>query len=224
LFKAEKPQRVLAAGFLAWTLLALVQAGITKIGFVYYVLPMVPPFALLTGMEVRALRAAWFQQRRRIWGVLFAAALIAAVLVNSALVNGAVYRDFAAYALGQITYTEYLTGHLGTGKLHLRISEVAGYIRARTAPEEKVYYWGNAVQFYELAERRCASENIWPYYAGVFQPVEELFGAQTPYMVVERSEYYDPPPYLREYLAQGYVLEATIEQHEIYRYTESEKK
>lgn len=219
LIKGDSKQRILSAGLLTWILLSLAQAGLTPVGFVHYVLLSTPPVALLVALEIDTLKCMWFQLAPRGARVFFTAFAVSAVLVNSALVNGAVYRDYAAYILGWISYPEYLVGHLGTGTIHLKMSQVADFVRSRTGPDDKIYYWGNAVQLYYLLDRRCASENIWPYYAGVFEPVDDLFGPQTPYMVVERSAFFSPPSLVDEYLADEYVLESTIADHEIYRYS-----
>jgi hypothetical protein len=220
LLKGDAKQRILSAGLLAWILLSLAQAGLTPVGFVHYVLLSTPPVGLMAALEIDTLKRMWFQPAQRSARVFFTVLVMSTVLVNSALVNGAVYRDYAAYALGRITYDEYLVGHQGTGTIHLKMSQVADYIRSRTDPEAKIYYWGNAVQLYYLLDRRCASENIWPYYAGAFESVEDLFGPQTPYMVVERSAFYDPPPWVDEYLVDAYILETTIDDHEIYHFIE----
>lgn len=96
--------------------------------------------------------------------------------------------------------------------------QVVDYLEARTDSDDYIYFWGNAVQLYYLAERKCAKDVIWPYYVDAFGPAFDIFGPQTPYIVVEHSDLYSPPPYVEEYLAQGYILESRITDYEIYRY------
>jgi hypothetical protein len=190
----------------------------TGSGFVHYILPVVPPLSLLAGMEIDALRAGWSQRRTGKSGMVFAAVLIVAALINSALVNGEVYRDYAAYVLGRISYTGFLTRHMEAGRLHLQLSEIAAYIRARTTPDDRVYYWGSAVQFYYLVDRTCPVENIWPYYAEAFPPSQDAFGLKTPYIIMGDTWMAEPPAWLNAQLGQHYVLETTIEGEAIYRY------
>jgi len=214
----DHSKRVLAAGLVAWIGLSVLQAGVARIGFAHYVLLVVPPASLLTGLEIDSLRMAVSNGKTARWGNWLAIGLVSAVLVNSGLVNGAVYRDYVSYISGDITYKEYLKGHFGTGVIHLQMSEIADYVRRHTEPDDSIYYWGNDVQLYYLADRRCASENIWPYYAGAYHPVREIFGPQTKYIILGDPGLYQDWKDEIANLIEDYVLENTIEGHQIYRF------
>ena len=139
------------------------------------------------------------------------------MLVISGLIRCCVSGLHLRYS-GDIIYKEYLRGHFGTGVIHLQVSEIADYDKSHTEPDDRIYYWGDAVQLYYLADRRCANENIWPYYAGAYHPREDLFGLRTTYMIVDGKISDEMPVWMADLLAKSYILETTILGEGIYRY------
>lgn len=201
-----------------WLLLALIEAGFSRVAFPHYYQLVIPPLAVL---------AAWFVHR--IAGVLRAqypkGATVLAVLSVAAVVgvslgqNAHYYTTYARYKLGLGTYEDFVQygWHRAMGEEFIRVQELADYVREHTLPTDRIYYWSGGVQIYYLADRLCPIDIIWPIYAEATGPYQRIFGEQTRYVILGESNNIPRPAWLYDGLAQQYVLETTIRGQEVYR-------
>ena len=206
----------------AITVIKVVEAGISRSFFTHYYQVLVPPLAWLAAWFVtgiyRAISSNVSSLRR--WGARVGLIVILAITFGiSVWGNRDYYVLYARYRLGLGTYEEFVVDGWPQVDTHefLRVQELADYVRARTSPADRIYYWSGSVQVYYLADRRCAIDIVWPVYAEATGSYQRIFGEQTRYVIVGDSYLIPRADWLYPELAKNYVLETVIRDQEIYR-------
>lgn len=214
-------------GYIAlWFLLVLVTTNVSRAYLHHYYLVFVPSFSLLV---------AWFITRiydevlhaggryRPKAAVTVVGTFVGLILLLSAVANFDLYYNYLRYATGAATYREFMVEGLpdGAGIVAEEMADVAAYVRVRTTPEDRLYYWGNFMEFYWLVERQCVIDMIWPIAVDVSGPPERIFQAK--YIVIGNytivgMEYM--PDWLAEGLESQYELETIVHGRRIYRRVE----
>ena len=216
-FPIRSVQAVVNLGLALWLYLSFAQAGITGVGFAHYVLLVVPPLVFISSLEIKALGNMWRNRLPVRRARLMQWLLVAAVIGYSMVLNNSIYIHYVKYKLGLESYNAFLTGHFGTGKIYLRVMKIAAYIQENTSPNEPVFYWGDDVQFYYLANRRAAVEIIWPDYIQALGLYEEVRSSQPRYIIVTDLLWQDRPEWLEQVLQESYNMEKTFDNQQVYK-------
>jgi hypothetical protein len=203
-----------------WLFVAVLEAGITRTGFSHYYLLVVPPLALCAAPVAlagyRKLRA-WLAPRRALVRVPVLVLAVAAALLTGYDHNLDLYKYWLRYKAGIVDFDTYLTEGWFLGDDLVRIQKVSDYVKERTGPEDRLYYWSGDVQLYYLTGRRCAADFIWPIDAEPTGAQPKILAPTTKYILIGQNKYIDVPPWLSEALARDFTLEAVIDEQEIYR-------
>lgn len=215
--KLSPPDLAIRVALISWLLLSFVEAGINRVGLAHYVLLIVPALSFFAALEINGIYLQMREQSSQKKARILAGGMLSLVLLNSVITNRSIYVHEAAYRLGKETYEQSLAERPGAGEFYLKIKPVAEYIRSHTAPEDLVYYWGTDAQFYYLAERRCALEFIWPYYATSSKNLENIFASQTKYIILASVEEQPRPIWLINGMSKDYHYETSIQGIEIYQ-------
>lgn len=211
-------------GYIAlWFILVLITTNVSRSFLHHYYLVLIPSFSLLVAWLLRRIYDDLLHTGGRYRPHLATAVLGAAVgliLLLSAISNFRVYQHYLQYATGAATYREFLLEGLpdDAGVVAEEMSDVADYVSANSEPDDRLYYWGNFMELYWLAERQSVIDMIWPRTVTVGGPRERIF--QADYIVVGTYTIVGLEP-MPEWLVQGldeyYELEAVIHGRQIYR-------
>jgi len=228
-YSTEKQQvvqngRLPAITYIAiWFLLSFVETGVSRVFLLNYYLVFVPSLTLL---------AAWFlsksyhdarryfrQTRPLLAPALLAASLFFSLWLSLQLHADYYYHYYGRYWFGRETYTEFLIAGLpeGAGATMGAIQELADYIDTHTVPSDTIYYWSNLMELYYVADRRSATDIIWPVYVEATGSRERLFDAK--YIVLGDTPlgYSDIPAWLSKGLKENYELETVLHNQLLYR-------
>jgi hypothetical protein len=147
--------------------------------------------------------------------------LLSFALFLSGVRNSRYYHHYVRYRLGLETHEDFVVKGVGWGDSLLRVQRLADYVRERTTPADRIYYWSGDTQIYYLADRRCAIDIIWPLYAEATGSHERIFSPRTRYVILGESNNIPRPDWLHRQLEGEYRLERVIDGQEIYRRTDS---
>lgn len=202
-----------------WYILSFIEAGSNRRFFYHYYLLIVPPLCLL---------AAWFllifyrdikrlsksaSLAGRVWGVL-----LAITLFISGRQNFNYYFHYARYKLGLDPYQTFLIqGWPEEGTKLVQLQKLSDYIAQRTTPSDYIYYWSFNVQPYYLADRHAPIKTLWPEDLALSEPLSQIFGPRTKYIILDRGINIETPEWLYAGLNDHYTLETTLDDQEIYR-------
>jgi 4-amino-4-deoxy-L-arabinose transferase-like glycosyltransferase len=216
-------ERSLVALYMSvWLAFSFLEAGFNRAFYTHYYQLLIPPLAWLAAWFVsgvyRAIRSNVPSSKR--WGACVGLIVILTVTFGiSVWGNRDYYVLYARYRLGLGTYEEFVLGGWPQVDTHefTRTQALADYVRARTSPADRIYYWSGGVQVYYLADRRCAIDIIWPIYAEATGPYQRIFAEGTKYVIIGESYMIPRPGWLYTELAKNYVLETVIRDQEVYR-------
>ena len=198
----------------SWLIISLALAGMRGGGFAHYVLPAIPPLALMAAIEVNAAYNRWKKTAPRKYAFLGAGFFIALVVTNFIWANADLYSHYINYKTGRISHANYLKNIDEDGYAS---QAVAAYIEMHTTPEDFIYIWSIYVDVYYYADRTPPIDILWPSYVGATGSPERIFDPRTKYIVLDTPERWPRPQWLMEGLASAYHLETVIEGREIYR-------
>ena len=205
----------------AWYIFALFEAGINLELFAHYYLLVVPPLSLLAAWFLLKLVGDIAERRTRAnrWvapGLLLA--LLALSLSVSIVQNYYYYYHYWQYKIGKETQADFVrNGWPDFGERIARASVLAAYVRERTDPADRIYYWSEDVQLYYLANRRSPLDTLWPIDVEATGSYHRIFVPQTKYVIVDRYREPAAPGWLYTSLSQRYTLEMVVDGQEIYR-------
>jgi hypothetical protein len=121
------------------------------------------------------------------------------------------------YCLGLESWETYVQEGWIFGESILRAYRLADYIAKRTDPSDRVYYWSGDVQFYYVADRRAATDIIWPINLEATGPYDRIFSPQTAYVIVGTSYSVPRPDWMYvELEAHHYALVKEIDGQQVY--------
>jgi hypothetical protein len=196
-----------------WLVISLATAGMRGGGYPHYVLPVVPPLALLASIGIGEMYQRWKLSSEKLAN-LGSSALISLVVFLFLLSNYDLYREYARYRLSWISHGQFLQNVYYDG---FASQQISNYVKAHTQPDDFVYLWSHHVDIYYYADRLPPLDVLWPSYVGATGPPSRVFNARTKYIVVDIPKKGEPPQWLMDGLAADYELEAIIEDSEIYR-------
>ena len=203
-----------------WFVFSIIIAGITRKGWPYYSIIVIPPLVLIAAWEIGQLRRI-FSRRFNAMGYfpknLPVAILLIVIMIQSGLTNYKQYYHYALYKLGVEMYNEFLTKSLPFGENYVKVNKIVEYIISNTCPDDYIYIWSNDPQIYYLTNRRAPIDMIWPLYAEATGSYQRIFSPRTKYIVVGDSIQAAKPEWLFEELKKSYQFEALIEDQLIYR-------
>lgn len=206
-----------------WLLLSFVEAGFSRKLFLHYYLLIVPPLSLLAAWLITRLHnVGQTYDRTRLTALAMSVLLL--LFIGTAYVyrNGGYLYHFIRYKIGQETYRAFvLNAWPPDGPILVALQDIANYVQAHSAPDDRIYIWSDDVQLYYLANRRCALDFIWPIYlespavpGGPEEMRRRLFAPTTKFIIVARDNL---PGWLVQGLAQSYRLTEIIGGREIYQ-------
>ncbi|MBI2333906.1 MAG: glycosyltransferase family 39 protein, partial [Chloroflexi bacterium] len=191
-----------------WLIFSFAIAGFRGGGFQHYVLITIPPLALLGAIEISLTWQRWQSSASKTQATIGAGVMVALVFLNFLWRNSDLYREFIPDHPGAMT--EFQTSQNNK-------KAVFEYIKANTTPGDFIYVWSINVQAYYYADRLPPIDILWPPYVSATGPPERIFDPRTKYIVVDDPKAFARPDWLIQGLEQYYVLEATINDLEIYR-------
>lgn len=191
-----------------WLFFSLILAGFRGGGYQHYVLIVIPPLALTAASEISANYRNWRKTSPE------KAARIGAGVLASLIVVNFLWRNYNLY---RIYIPDPATGKTGFQAEQAQLSELFGYIRSQTAPQDFIYVWSINLQMYYYADRLPPIDILWPSYVSATGAPERIFDPRTKYIVVDDPEIFARPAWLTQGLEQDYVLETTIDNLEFYR-------
>jgi hypothetical protein len=196
-----------------WLMVSLALAGLRGGGFAHYVLPVIPPLALLTALEAgNAYKRLKASSRR---AADFGRGLIVAfVVINFLWSNYTLYSSYLLYKFGDLSHGNF---HERVDEDEFVFNEIGNYIRAHTEPDDFIYIWSIHVEVYYYTDRMPPIDILWPVYVSATGSPQRIFDPRTKYIVLDTPQKMDRPRWLIEGLASNYELETTLYNREIYR-------
>jgi hypothetical protein len=197
-----------------WLLVSFALAGMRGGGFAHYVVPIIPPLALMGAIEVNTAYKRWKIKSPEKYARLGAGVFVALVVINFIWANYEIYSLYLNYKLGRSSYESFLRSVSEDGYASQAVAE---YIQAHTNPDDFIYIWSIYVDVYYYADRTPPIDILWPSYVSATGSSERILDSRTKYIVLDKPERMDRPQWLLDGLAINYYLETTIEDREIYR-------
>jgi hypothetical protein len=185
-----------------WFIFALFGATLSGRPYPHYLLQVLPPFSLMMALPfaVKA-KSKWI-----VVGSL-------AVLLSMSIIRYrfwfyptlSYYQNFCQFILGQKNKIDYLAFF---GSETPQIYELAQFVNENTAPEERIFVWGNNPHLYALSRRLPAGPYTVAYHIQDFHQeklVTSLIGQKLPSLIIVSAE--PPlPSALRTSLEEKYRL------------------
>lgn len=197
-----------------WFIVSLALAGLRGGGFAHYVLPVIPPLALMAAFEISSAYHRWKTTSSPRNAALGAWVFVALVVINFGISNYELYNRYISYKAGTISHQDFLRNVDQAGYVSQAITQ---YIKPRTTPDDFIYIWSVYVDVYYYADRLPPVDILWPSYISATGSPERIFDPRTKYIVLDVADRIERPQWLLDRLAMDYVLETTIEGREIYR-------
>lgn len=195
-----------------WVIISFALAGLRGGGFAHYVLVVIPPLALMAGIEISLTYQRWKSTSSKKQALLGASIMTTLIVINFFWRNYDLYRYYIPYKSGQITYEEFTYRYSQDHQ-----QAIINYIKSHTTPDDFIYVWSINLQLYYYADRLPPIDILWPSYVSATGPPERIFNPRTKYIVVDDVNIFARPQWLMDGLTREYVLETVIEGEEIYR-------
>lgn len=197
-----------------WLVVSLALAGLRGGGFAHYVLPVIPPLALIAAIEISTMYKSWETSSPINFAKLGAGVLISLIGINFIWANHELYNHYLSYKFGRTSY-EYFLRSVSEGGYASQA--VARYVKAHTNPDDFVYAWSIYMDLFYYADRLPPIDILWPSFVSATGSPDRIFNPNTKYIVLDTPERYKRPQWLMDGLATDYYLETTVEGWEIYR-------
>jgi hypothetical protein len=195
-----------------WIIISFGLAGLRGSGFAHYVLVVVPPLSLMAGFEISTTYQRWQTTapgKRALFG---AGVMMILVVINFFWRNYDLYHRYIQYSLGQASQKdEYFT----YAQDQVEVLAVIDYLKLHSTSEDYIYVWSTNLQAYYYADRLPPMEILWPEYVSATGAPQRIFNPLTKYIIVDPVKI--RPQWLTDGLEMKYVLEAIVEEQEIYR-------
>jgi hypothetical protein len=136
LVRSREPARWL---IVPWVLVALIQISLGGRFFMHYFLYLLVPACLAAANPIA-----------RLWGAGRARAALVVLL--------------ALPALGCIALAPFNDWYLGTTVTSAKLDRVSRWLRTETAPDERLFVWGNSPELYVLGDRPIGSRFVFTNY------------------------------------------------------------
>jgi len=165
IFLYQKKLSSTAKVLLVWFPLSLFAALLSSRPYPHYLLQVIPPlsfsFGLLTG-----------KNKERFIPLFLSFCLVFSFLYFKFwhYPNISYYLNFYQFALGQKNKDDYFNYF---GKETKYLYQVAQYLKRHTAPQEKIFLWGNQPSLYALAKRLPSTRYIVAYHIIDFNAYQE---------------------------------------------------
>ena len=201
---------------IVWLVVSLAIAGMRGGGYPHYVLPVVPPLALLASIGISETYQRWKISSEKLAN-LGRSAAVALVIFLFVWQNYSLYHYYAMYKFSRISHDEFLQNVYYQGFASQQISK---YLKAHTQPDDFIYIYSLHIDIYYYADRLPPIDILWPSYTLVTGSPSRIFNARTKYIIMDISEKGSPPQWLLNGITANYELETVIEGSEIYRHRE----
>jgi 4-amino-4-deoxy-L-arabinose transferase-like glycosyltransferase len=197
----------------SWLIISFALAGFRGGGYPHYPLIVIPPLALMGGVEISLTYQRWLIKPSHKQAALGASFMAALIVINFFWRNYDLYRQYIPNKSGQeSSYQSSQDRQLA----------VINYIKSHTTPDDFIYVWSINLQLYYYADRIPPVDILSPSYVSATGPPERIFNARTKYIVVDDVKIFSRPQWLLDGLEQSYQLETVIGGMEIYRRTGSQ--
>lgn len=214
-FPLANANRLTDFALATWFIASLALAGARGGGFAHYVLPVIPPLALMAAIEISTAYESWKTTAvNKNFATLGAGFFVSLIVVNFVWGNYGIYSQYAAYRLDRIPYDNFLR-KVSEGSYASQ--SVAKYIKAHTTQDDRIYIWSIHVDAYYYADRLPPVDILWPSYISATGSPTRIFDQRTKYIILDEPERMPRPQWLLDGLAANYSLETIINGREIYR-------
>ena len=197
-----------------WLIFSMALAGMRGGGFTYYVLPVIPPLAILAAIEICITYQHWkitsSERSANLWRTTSISFVIGLFLWS----NFNLYSEYLMYKLGRTSHDEFLQ-HVENPSY--ASEQVSNYVKAHTDSNDRIYLWSSNVEVYYFTDRMPPIDMLWPTYVSTTGSPDRIFDARTKYIILDTPERLPRPQWLLDGLAANYALETVIEGREIYR-------
>jgi len=192
-----------------WLISSFALAGLRGGGFAHYVLVVIPPLALMGGIEISLSYQRWLVTSSKKQAFVGASVMAALIIMNSLWMNYDLYLQYIPGKSAQISYENSYYQHYQDSQ-----KAIINYIKSHTKPDDFIYIWSTNLQEYYYADRLPPIDILWPEYVTATGLPERIFTPRTKYIVVDDIK--KRPQWLLDGLDQSYYLESTIYGTEIY--------
>jgi dolichyl-phosphate-mannose-protein mannosyltransferase len=191
-----------------WVIISFALAGMRGGGFAHYPLIVIPPLALMGGVEISLAYQRWQITSSKKHAFLGAGVMTALIVINFFWRNYDLYREYIPNTASQES------GYLSSQNRQLAVID---HIKSHTTPADFIYVWSINLQPYYYADRLPPIDIIAPLYVSATGRPERIFDPRTKYIIVDDVKIFARPEWLIDGLKQNYFLEAVIDGIEIYR-------
>lgn len=225
--KRNRTRALMHFSIVCWLFISIIAAGFSRFGFGHYGILLVPPLSVLFGIEISELWSIIKKQNKnklRIKSFIFPFFLIFIVIGNTFFSSYDYLRGYINYRLGNIRLAEFAANYTSMGSISVSAQEIATYINQNTKPEDFIFSWTELAQIFYLANRRSSVDVIWPLYVSSFGPPERAFDLKPVYIIIGPTFFNSAeiPYWLSNELGNSYHLEKSFNQHDVYRFNNSE--
>jgi 4-amino-4-deoxy-L-arabinose transferase-like glycosyltransferase len=207
LFKVRGRRECIVALTLPAALIGVILPGKN---FPHYFIQLVPPLAILAGIEIARLStmSGW---PLNIKSLLLVSATFIAIYMR--------YEYYLLYTPNQVSIKKY-------GPVFVQSLEVARYLRERTLPADYIFQWGFEMELYYLTSRRSPVPFIASLFVGwskdpanAARRMVKGINEKKPKYIVFQEEWGNVPGHAEiiGILMRDYAFEATIAYAQIYR-------
>jgi 4-amino-4-deoxy-L-arabinose transferase-like glycosyltransferase len=193
-----------------WLVISFALTGMRGGGFFHYVLVVIPPLALASGVEISSAYKRWQTTKSNKQAFIGASIMAVLITVNFLWRNYDLYRQYYIPNKSGQEFS-YQSSHED------RQTAVINYIKSNTTPDDFIYVWGINMHLYYYADRLPPIDILWPSYISATGPPERIFNARTKYIIVDNAQIFFRPQWLIDELEPNYHLETIINGMEIYR-------
>lgn len=191
-----------------WLIMSLALAGFRGGGFPHYLLIVIPPLALIGGIEISLTYQRWLTTSHKKSAFLGTGIMMVLIVINFLWRNYDLYRQYIPNQSGQATTYRSSQEYQ---------NEVFDYIKSHTTPDDFIYVWSINLQAYYYTDRLPPIDIPWPVYVSATGPAERIFDPRTKYIIMGDAQIFSRPQWLISGLEQNYRLETIINGMEIYR-------
>jgi len=197
-----------------WLIISFALAGMRGGGFAHYILPSIPPLALIAAIEIRTAYQRWQEISLKKFALPGAVMLIALVVLNFFYSNYELYAKYVRYTFGAISQESFIQ------KIDpdaYASQKVAQYLTPHTTHDDFIYIWSIHVEPYYYADRLPPIDILWPSYVGATGTPTRIFCQHTKYIILDLPNRWPRPQWLMDGLFANYKLETIIDGRELYR-------
>ena len=201
---------------IVWLLASIVVAGISRYPFGHYQLLVVPPLALLVGLETTKVFDRFRQKHPlpRFNAIWIYAIILIAILANYVYSSKNYIGGYLEYLQGAISRTDFVEQVMGSDAI---VGEnIARFIDMNSTPNDTILAWTDNLPIYYLSKRRSSSDILMVEEVSSLGPPERVIYSK-PYFVITNRAENELPLCLAQELATHYQLRMTNVKYQVYQ-------